>query len=375
NSIRGLNRLFTMPLDGAFPTELPLPTAEGGSFSHDGSRLAYIPFGRQSPKGYRGGMTTRIWLARLSDSTIEEIPRENSNDFNPMWAGQQVYFLSDRNGPVTLFVYDTVTKRVQQVLENHGLDIQSASISPGAIIYEQLGSIHLFDLTSRKEHKVNIQVKGDFPEVRRQLKDVAGLIRTARLSPTGSHALFEARGEILTVSTKTAETRDLTNTPGVAERDPVWSPDGQRIAYFSDESGEYALHVRDQTGKEDVRKISFVDPPYFPGDALVWSPDSKNITFVDIRLNRWYLNLDQAGKGEPATRIRVDTDTSHRSCSRPTWSPDSRWLAYTKQLKSDVRALFLYELSTHKVAQLTDGMKDVEFPRFDKSGKYLFFTA
>jgi tricorn protease len=380
------DRLFTMPLDGVFPTELPLPTAEEGSFSPDGSRLAYMPIARQfftrengvlqAWKRYRGGMTSRIWLARLADSSIEKIPRANSNDFNPMWVGEKVYFLSDRSGPVTLFVYDTTSKRVRQLLENHGLDIKSASAGPGVIVYEQFGSIHLFDLASGKEHPVPIRVKGDFPEAQPRLRSAASLIRTAGLSPTGSDALFEARGEILTASTKTGAVRDLTNTPGIAERDPVWSPDGRWIAYFSDESGEYALHVREASGRGEVRKIPLVYPPYFNAEALVWSPDSKKITYVDIRLNRWYMDLDRAGKDRPQVPIKVDQDLSHaHSSSRPSWSPDSHWLVYTKQLKSLLRAVFVCEPATGKIHQLTDGLTDAQFPRFDKSGKYLYFTA
>jgi len=220
------NRLFTMPIHSAFPGELPLPMAEEGSFSPDGSHLVYLPIGRQffprefgilqGWKRYRGGMTTPLWVARLADSSIEAVPRENSNDFNPMWVDHRIYFLSDRSGPVTLFVYDTLTKQVSQALENDGLDLKSASAGPGAIIYEQFGSLHLFDLASGKARQLEIRVRGDLPEVRPRFKQVAHQIRTARLSPAGAHAVFEARGEILTVSAETGQIRNLTNTPGAA---------------------------------------------------------------------------------------------------------------------------------------------------------------
>jgi tricorn protease len=380
------NRLFTIPLDGAFPEELPLPMAEEGSFSPDGARLAYVPTGRsivtresgvlQGWKHYRGGKTSPIWIANLSDSSIERIPRDNSNDFNPMWVGHRIYFLSDRTGPVTLFVYDTGSRKVTQVLDSEGVDIKSASAGPQAIAYEQFGSLHLFDLATGRARKLDIRAHGDLPEVRPRFMKVTELDRRVGLSPTGAHAVFEARGEIVRVSARTGEVRNLTNTSGIAERDPAWSPDGRWIAYFSDESGEYALHLRELKTGEVVRKISLVHPPFIAGDCLVWSPDSKKLAFTDIRMNLWYVDLERAGPGPARVPTRVDTDFSLRQLSfHPAWSADGRWLAYTKQLKSYMRALFVHELVTGKNYQLTDGMSDVQFPAFDRNGDYLYFTA
>src|SRR5947209_6243737 len=218
-------------------------------FSPDGSHIAYVPNlqWQAAWKRYRGGQTTPIWIADLADSSVEKLPRENSNDFNPMWVGQSIYFLSDRSGPVTLFAYDTATKAVKQVVENNGLDLKSASAGPGAIAYEQFGALYLYDLNSHTSKRLDISVAGDLPEVRPHfLKIEPRRMRNARLSPSGARAVFEARGEILTVPAEKGDVRDLTNTVGVMERDPAWSPDGHWIAYFSDESGEYALHLRDQ---------------------------------------------------------------------------------------------------------------------------------
>lgn len=374
------SRLFTIPLGGGFPTELPLPMAEEGVYSPDGSRLAYLPIARepfpggiqffQAWKRYRGGMTTPIWIAKLADSTIEKIPRENSNDFNPMWVGNRVYFLSDRNGPVTLFAYDTATKRVTQVIRNDGLDIKSASAGPGAIVYEQFGSLHLFDLNTGQSKRLNIQVTGDLPGVRPRFEKIANRIGSAGLSPTGARAVFEARGEIVTVPAEKGDARNLTNTPGVAERDPGWSPDGKWIAYFSDESGEYQLHLRDQSGMGEVRKINLGDPPSF-FYSPTWSPDSKKIAYTDKRLNLWYVDLE---KGTP---VKVDTNTYENPWRMfdPAWSPDSRWIVYTKQLKNRLGTVFVYSLEEGKSYQITDGMSDARFASFDKSGKYIYFTT
>jgi len=362
-------RLFTMPIDGGFPAEVPLPMAYEGSYSPDGARLAYVPIPRafSAWKRYRGGMATPIWLANMSDSSIERVPRQDSNDFNPMWIDKKVYFLSDRNGAVTLFSYDTNSKRVEQLISNDGLDIKSASAGPDTIIYEQFGSLNLYDLKSGKTKKINVTVQGDMPGLRAKYERVAGRILNSGISPTGMRAVFEARGEILSVPAEKGDARNLTNTPGVAERDPSWSPDGKWIAYFSDESGEYALHLRDQKGMGEVKKIGLGNPPSFFYSPN-WSPDSKKIAYTDKRLNIWYVDIE---KGTP-----VKVDTLSRGFGIGTeWSPDSRWITYTKPLKSWYSAVFVYSIEENKSTQITDGLSDAGSPVFDKNGKYIYFTA
>jgi tricorn protease len=203
-SANGSDRLYTIPTTGGAEvmTELPLPRAEVASYSPDGSRVAYVPVQQWQAawKRYRGGQTTPIWIANLSDSSIEKLPRENSNDFNPMWIGQTIYFLSDRAGAVSLFAYDTATKTVKQVVENDGLDLKSASAGAGAIAYEQFGTIYLYDLASRASKRLEVSVAGDLAEVRpRFMKIEPRRIGNAALSPSGARAVFEARGEILNV--------------------------------------------------------------------------------------------------------------------------------------------------------------------------------
>lgn len=366
-------RLFTIPLNGTHPIALPLPQASEGRYSPDGMRMAYVPlmkpFGQW--KRYRGGRMTPIWLANLADSSIEKLPRENSNDFNPMWFGDKVYFLSDRNGPVTIFSYDTGTKKITQVVRNTGLDIKSASVGDGVIVYEQFGSLHTLELNSGTVKKVPIRVAGDFPSVRPRFVRVAGNIRNASISPSGARAVFEARGEIITVPVEKGDVRNLTNTAGIAERDPGWSPDGKWIAYFSDESGEYSLHLRSQSGMGEVIKINLgVPPSYFY--SPVWAPDSKKVAYTDKRLNLWYVDVERR-----TSPVRIDTNTYDNPfrVMDPAWSPDSRFITYTKQLKNRLGTVFVYSLQDNKTRQVTDNMSDARFAQFDKDGKHLYFTA
>ncbi len=372
NSYSRFQRLFTIPVEGGFETEVPLPMAHDGSYSADGTKLAYMPLAPAFDqwKNYRGGRMTKIWLVNLSDSSVMEIPRQNSNDFNPMWSGDKVYFLSDRNGRFTLFEYDARTRKVTQLIRNDGLDLKSASLGPGAVIYDQFGEVRLYDLKSGKVSKVEITINADLPSVRPRYEKVANRITNLELSPTGARAVFEARGEIITVPAEKGNPRNLTNSTGVADRDPAWSPDGKWIAYFSDESGEYALHLSPQTGLGDVRKISLGKPSsYFY--SPVWSPDCKKIAFTDKRLNLWYLDIE---KDSP---VKVDTNTYENPfrLMDPNWSPDSKWITYTRQLKNRLCAVFAYALETGKSTQITDGLSDARFASFDKNGKYLYFTA
>jgi len=367
-------RLYRIRADGVGAAQvLPLPSAAQGSFSDDGITLAYVPFAQwqKAWKRYRGGQTTPVWLVNMKTLDIEKIPRENSNDSNPVWSGSTVYFLSDRNGPVSLFSYDTGTKQVQQVVANQGFDLKTVSAGPGALVYEQFGSLHLYDLATHQERAVPVTVRGDLPHLVPHLGKVSAKdVQNVAISPTGARILVEARGDIFTVPAEKGDTRNVTRTPGSAERDPAWSPDGKSIAYFSDASGEYQLYVRDQDGLQPPKVIDLgPDASFFY--APHWSPDSKHIAFADKHLRLWY--VDVAG-GKP---VKIDTGLrgGFSAATELSWSPDSQWIAYTRDLESQMRAVFFYSLATHSTKQITDGMSNAAHPIFDPSGNYLYFAA
>jgi tricorn protease len=375
NSLMPTPKLFTVGVSGVgLPSELPFPMAGGrASYSPDGSKIAYMPLGPAFVqwKKYRGGRTTKIWIGDLSDSGVQEIPRQNSNDHTPAWVDDRIFFISDRNGRnFSLYSYNTKGGKVSEAVANNGLDIKSMSAGPGGLVYEQFGSLWVYDTASNKANRINVSLAGDLPEVRPRFERVANRIQNAALSPTGARAIFEARGEILSVPAEKGNARNLTNTPGVAERDPAWSPDGKWIAYFSDESGEYALHLRDQTGMGEVKKVSLgANPSYYYGPQF--SPDSKKVLFTDKRLNIWYLEI------EKGAMTKVDTNTYENPAPNldPEWSPDSKWIVYTKQLRNRLNAVHIYSLDSGKTAQVTDGLSDTRYAVFDRNGKYVYFTA
>jgi tricorn protease len=371
-------QLYTVSIDGGPADVLPLPMACTGSYSPDGKRMIYAPLdgGQFAPgftnfvswKRYRGGEASYLWMVNLSDLTTVKIPRTDSNDINPMWIGDKIYFLSDRQGPMTLYRYDPQSKEVKKLIENTGKDIVSASAGPGGIVYEQFGSINIYDLASGKSTRLNIELAADLAEVRPHLQNVAREVRSAHISPNGVRAVFEAHGEILTVPAEKGDIRDLTNTPGVMERTPAWSPDGKTIAYFSDESGEYALHITPQSGEGETKKIPLAGKSayYFNPE---WSPDSKHIAFNDNQLNLWDVEV------ESAKLTKIDTDRNYELDRDIAWSGDSKWLAFSKSLANRAHAISLYSVESGKSTQVTDGMSDARLPAFDRDGQYLYFTA
>ena len=379
-------QLYTVSAQGGVATPLPLPMAYQGQISGDGGQIAYTPlppaFGFDytsfvSWGNYRGGRASTIWITSLPGLDSMEIPHEQASDFSPVYVGDQIYFLSGRNGRIGIFHYDPATKTVSEALHNDGPDIRSLAGDGKTLVYDQLGEIYLFDTATGKSQMVPIEIDADLPEVRPRIASVADEIEHTSISPTGLRMAVEAHGEIFTVAAKHGPTRDITNTPGVMERTPAWSPDGQSIAYFSDESGLYALHVASQIGDSQygsapVKKFALAAEPAYYFDPL-WSPDSKLITFHDNRLNIYLLDTT-TGKLVTLGEKNVYGGFSSQNYDL-VWSPDSKWIAYPHSMPNHLHALYLYSVETGKSTQVTSAMADSSEPAFDRDGKYLYFIA
>lgn len=366
-------QFFTVPVSGGMPEKLPIPNGHRAAFSPDGERIAYtpIPPRYQQWKNYRGGTTSRIWIYDRSDHDVEEVPRPEGgcNDDFPMWIGEAVYFLSDRDGEFNLYRYVPGTEEVERLTDHDDFPILSASAGSDRIVYEQGGRLFTFDPEAGESAPLTVGVAADLVETRPRYVDGARWIRGSGLSPTGKRAVFEFRGEILTVPAEKGDPRNLTETTGAHERSPSWSPDGASIAYFSDASGEYQLVVAPQDGK-GARKTYTLDGAGFY-DWLVWSPDSKKIAYLDNAQTLAWIDLE-SGESTHVGSNEIYTPLRSTRCA---WSPDSKWLAYTLTAATNIQTLWLHSIDEGSSHQITEGLAEVAEPAFDPGGKYLYFLG
>ena len=378
-------QLFTVPAEGGVPTVAPLPMAFAGEYAPDGRAIAYTPLAPAfsfdftsytSWGNYKGGRAGAIWVTSLPGLDSVQVPHEEAADFSPTYAGGKIYFLSARRGPAGVFSYDPATRAVAEVFHNTGPDIRSLSSDGRTLIFDRLGELWTLEPGGQPQ-RLNVDVVGDMPDVRPRILNVADQVETVAISPTGLRAVVEAHGEILTAPAKRGPMRNVTNTPGAMEREPAWSPDGQSIAYFSDADGLYALHIAGQTGARNtgaapVRRIALsAEPAYY--FKPVWSPDSRKVAFYDNRLNTWVADLatGRAAKvGEPDAFGGFSSE-SHGMA----WSPDSRWLAFTRTMPNHLHALWLYGTLDGRATQITDGLGEATDPAFDRNGKYLYYLG
>ncbi len=361
---------WTVNPAGGFPERLIFPRVANGQFNADASRFAYqmnIPWESEF-RHYRGGQNNPIWIMEMATHEIEKVPWKGSIDQKPVWIGDEVYFISDRDTVSNIWSYNVSSSQLEQRTFFMDFDTKNIQSGAGKLILENGGYLYTIDPGLNKMEKVEISISGDLPWARSQWVDVSKNIEASFLSPTGKRALFSARGDIFTVPAKHGDIRNLTNSNGVADRSPSWSPDGKFISWFSDESGEYQLHYSDQYGK-DLKKIPLRNVHMY--ESPVWSPDSKYISFVDTDRNLWLLNVDSG----TLTKVANEGFDHPERTIYPAWSGDSKWIAYVARLKSEYNAVFVYSVDQQKSFQVSDGMSDCISPAWDKEGKYLYFLA
>ncbi|MDE3126576.1 MAG: PD40 domain-containing protein [Gemmatimonadota bacterium] len=364
-------RFWTISVDGGEATPMPMPRAYQGQISPDGRYVAYRMNNSwdEERRNYRGGQDRPIWIMNLETYDVVTPPWTGSKDMEPTWIGRTVYFISDRDGVANVWSYDLPTKKLAQVTDFSDYDVKTLDAGDGVLVFEQAGYVHELDPKTGREHVVDITATGNFPWMMPHWADVSGRIANMALSPTGKRAAVEARGEIFTIPAEYGDVRDLTNTSGAAEEDPVWSPDGRSIAYFSDQSGEFQLVIRDQEGLKAPRFIDLPHPTHY--FTPQWSPDGKHLLYTDTNLHLWVLDVATGQTKEVGNDPwMVPTRTMD-----PRWSPDSRYIAYVAHLNSLYHAIFAYDMQTGQTHQVTDGLADAVSPAWDASGKYLWFLA
>jgi tricorn protease len=374
-SNRAEMRLFRVPVGGGFPEEYKIPAIVRAALSPDGASVAYnpLPDAFTQWKHYRGGRVSEVWVLKLSDYSVEKIPQPEgrSNDVQPMWLGDTIYFLSDRNGEFNLFAYDTKAKAVRQLTDYSDFPILNASLGAGRIIFERAGYLNIYDPARATAQRLTIGLSADLLEVRERYVKGAQWIRNSSISPSGARAVFEFRGEVVTVPAEKGDPRNITNTPGANERSPVWSPDGKSIAYFGDASGEYQLYVRSQDGAGEPRVYKLDGAGFY--DTPVWSPDSQKIAYADNSWSIYWIDLKTGASKKIGSEYYYGPSRTRTITAA--WSPDSKWIAYTLSTKASFQRIYAYSLDQNESFPVTDGLSDAGEPVFDTSGKYLYFFA
>ncbi len=372
---RRFMQLFTVPLEGGFPEKLVIPNAFHASYSPDGSSMVYTPISDRFRewKNYRGGTMSTLWVFSFEDHSKVEIPKPEGgcNDINPMWIGDLIYFLSDRNGEFNLFTYHVGTREVKQLTQYAYFPIISAAHHDNKIIFEHEGYLHTFDTESASSEKLTIGIAADLLELRPRFVKGDQYIRWADISPSGARAVFDFRGDIITLPADKGDPRNLTMTTDAHEKFPAWAPDGKQVAYFSDASGEYVLHIMPQDGRGEARALPLKGTGFY--SDVNWSPDSKKLTYVDNGRNFYLLDIASG------VISKIDSDELYRPGTfRPAhgdWSIDSRWITYTKLTGTNFQQVFLYSVDQQTSYAVSDGLSDATEPVFDRGGKYLYFFA
>ena len=371
-------QLFTVPLTGGMPNQLPLPWGFEACYSPDGKYIAYTPVRDATAqwKHYRGGTHSRIWLYDVATHDVIELPQPagRCNDLDPNWVGDTLYFRSDRNGEYNVFSVKPNGKvpkieEIKPVTEFKDFPVLDINHTKDTLILEQAGYLHTMRPGESSPTKLKIGINTDSPEARARFVKGSKYVRDASVSPSGARAVIEFRGEIVTVPAEKGDPRNLTNSTGIHERTPSWSPDGKTIAYLSDESGEYQLVLVPQTGKGEKRKIKLTGAGFYYG--ATWSRDSKKILYLDNSSSLYWLDVD-SGK---STKVATDDHGRSRSIKYSSWSPDSKWVAYTLDTPAKISRVYVYSLEQNKSFPVTDGLSEANEPVFDANGKYLYFLS
>src|SRR3954452_5874166 len=370
------NQFYTVGLEGGLPEKLPVPYGEFGTYSPDGKQFVYMPMSQdfRNWKRYRGGWAPDLMLFDLKTFATKNITSNPANDAQPMWHGNTIYFLSDRgtNERNNIWAYDVTGGGVRQITQFNDFDITFPSLGPDGIVFQAGGRLYMLDLATDKWSEVSVHVVSDETTLRQRTAKVEPLIADVAVSPTGKRAVFEARGDVFTVPAEFGAVVNVTRSSGVAERYPRWSPDGKTIAYWSDRSGEYELTLRPADGSGPEKSVTTLGPGFRYSPQ--WAPDSKKIAFIDQAMRiRIY-----DGNTNKTTQIDQSPEwLEHGSLEafRLEWSPDSRWLTYSRPTKEGNRAIFLYDTKAAKLHQATTGYLNDTQPTFDPEGKYLFYAS
>lgn len=363
-----IGQLYLVNKKGGMIEQLPLPRGGFCSFSPDNNKLAYNRVFREfrTWKRYRGGQADDIWVYDFETKKIGNITNNPAQDIIPMWHGDKIYFISDRDSRMNLFVYDLNTKQTHKLTNFEDFDVKFPSLGDKAIVFENGGYIYKFDLATEQAEKVTIYINEDFAAGRGGIIDVSKFITNYEISPDGNRALFGARGEIFSVPAKHGNIRNITNSSGIHERNSKWSPDGKLISYISDVSGEDEIYIRSQDGLGEPIQLTFNSDTY--KYQPVWSPDSKKLLWGDKMLRLQYVDIE-------SKIVTLVNQAEAWEITSYDWSTDSKWIAFSRNEVESMAKVHLYSVESGNSFEITDGWYSSYSPKFSSDGKYLFFIS
>jgi len=367
--------LWKVHIDGGMPVRLPIDRGGLATISPDGTRIAYNRISREFAtwKRYKGGMAMDIWICWLQNGHFQKITTHLGNDNWPMWIGKEIYFVSDESRTANIFKYSLGTGEIARITDYKVYDVKYPSRGPGQIVYQNAGELYLLDVASGKSRKVAVSIPTDQIPTRRTPFEVQDHIGSFGLSPTGVRMVCDSRGEIFTVPVDKGTPRCLTKGSfGSREKNPAWSPDGRWVAFFSDKTGEEELYLVDRKGDGDWIQVTS-DAKGYRMQPL-WSPDSNYLAFADKYLQLNLVDVE-AKTCQVIDKGTVDTGWEDWGVQEYSFSPDSRWVVYTKVVESQLESIFLYSLKKQKVFEVTDNWRNDFSPSFDPEGKYLYFLS
>ena len=377
HSYNWFSRLFLISPDGTGLEELILHEAVAGSFSSDGTQIAFNKVSRENRtwKRYRGGTAQEVYLYDFKTNKEKNLTNFRGTDRIPMWIGDKIYFSSDRDRILNIYSYHTRSGKIEKLTHHSNYDVRRPSKGENKIVYELAGSIWILDIKTKISKKVPVEIRTDAPELRPHIKKVSKYITGFDCSPSGKRALIVARGEIFSAPRKEGPIRNLTKDSGSRDKDAVWSPDGKTIAYISDRDGENEIYLIDSMGKNRSKKLTRHTNGY--RHTLRWSPDSKKIAFADHTLSCYYLDIQTKNviKIDKAEYENVDLALDAKPIYDFSWSPDSRFVAYSKMGEDLVTKIYIYSLETGQTRCVSHGIFNDFNPVFSQDGKYLFFIS
>ena len=363
-----IGQLYSVPAEGGMSVQLPLPDGGWNSFSADGNQLAYNRVFREfrTWKFYQGGMADDIWIHDFENKTTTNITNNPAQDIFPMWFGDDIFFVSERDRTANIFVYNVRTRQTTKVTNHAEYCVKFPSAGDRVIVYENGGDIYVLDVATRNTRKISVQVQDDGFAGRNELRDVSREARTVDVSPDGVRLVMSARGDVFTVPAKTGITRNLTTSPGAHDRNTRWSPDGQWIAYISDSSGEFEIYIQKQDGSEPAVQLTTGADTY--KFNIEWSPDSRKILWNDKKMRLQYVDIN--------TKAVTLVEQSPRwEFTEFSWSPCSRWIVFVETAENRFGRVVIYNTENRRRTNVTDIWHDSGSPTFSRDGKYLFFVS